>query len=113
MPTYEYRCPSGHQFDLFQSISAEPRAECSSCGQPSERLLSGGAGFIFKGEGFYITDHRSEEYKKAAASEAGVSGEESGASKKGASSGSEASGGSASDGAASSSEASGSKDAAD
>ena len=113
MPTYEYRCPSGHEFDLFQSMSSEPRAECPSCGQPSERLLSGGAGLIFKGEGFYITDHRSEEYKKAASSEAGASSEKGSASENGASSASEASGGSASDGAASSPEASGSKDAAD
>ena len=69
MPTYEYRCPNGHEFDLFQSMSDEPSAECPDCGETSQRLLSGGAGFIFKGEGFYITDYRSDEYKKAASSE--------------------------------------------
>lgn len=69
MPTYEYRCPKGHDFELFQRMSDEPRAACPECGEIAERLLSGGAGLIFKGEGFYITDYRSEEYKKAASSD--------------------------------------------
>lgn len=72
MPTYEYRCPAGHTFELFQRMSDEPRAQCPECGLESERLLSGGAGFLFKGDGFYITDYRSEDYKKAASKEAGV-----------------------------------------
>ena len=72
MPTYEYRCPSGHTFELFQRMSDEPRAQCPECGQESERLLSGGAGFLFKGDGFYITDYRSEDYKKAASKEGGA-----------------------------------------
>ncbi len=72
MPTYEYRCPNGHHFELFQRISAEPGADCPECGAPSERILSGGAGFLFKGKGFYITDYRSESYKKAAATESGA-----------------------------------------
>jgi putative FmdB family regulatory protein len=69
MPTYEYRCPNGHQFDLFQKMSEEPGAQCPECGQDSERILSGGAGFLFKGDGFYITDYRSESYKKEASKE--------------------------------------------
>jgi len=69
MPTYDYRCPNGHQFEVFQRISAGPSADCPDCGEASERLISGGAGFIFKGEGFYITDYRSEDYKKKASSE--------------------------------------------
>ena len=69
MPTYEYRCPNGHEFELFQSMSADPVMSCPECGESAQRLLSGGAGFIFKGEGFYITDSRSEAYKKAASSE--------------------------------------------
>lgn len=75
MPTYEYRCPNGHTFDLFQRMSDEPRAQCPQCGQESERLLSGGAGFLFKGDGFYITDYRSDDYKKAASKESGSGGE--------------------------------------
>jgi len=66
MPTYEYRCPKGHQFELFQKMSEEPRADCPECGEVSERLLSAGAGFLFKGDGFYVTDYRSDSYKKAA-----------------------------------------------
>ncbi len=69
MPTYEYRCPRGHHFELFQRMSDEPRALCPECGEESERLLSGGAGFLFKGDGFYITDYRSESYKKSASEE--------------------------------------------
>lgn len=69
MPTYEYRCPKGHDFELFQRMSDDPRASCPFCGLESERLLSGGAGFLFKGDGFYITDYRSESYKKAASQE--------------------------------------------
>ena len=69
MPTYEYRCPQGHDFEVFQRISAEPGALCPQCGDASERRISGGAGFLFKGEGFYITDSRSDDYKKKASSE--------------------------------------------
>ena len=69
MPTYEYRCPKGHEFDLFQRMSDEPRAACPECGEFAERLMSAGAGLIFKGEGFYITDYRSDAYKKAASSD--------------------------------------------
>ncbi len=87
MPTYEYRCPKGHEFELFQPMSAEPRAECPDCGENAVRLLSGGAGLIFKGEGFYITDYRSEAYKKAASSDkeaSGASGDKKKKSKEGA-----------------------------
>jgi putative FmdB family regulatory protein len=66
MPTYEYRCARGHVFDVFQKMSDEPVAQCPECGEPATRLVSGGAGFLFKGEGFYITDYRSKDYKKKA-----------------------------------------------
>lgn len=74
MPTYDYECPKGHRFEVFQRISDEPGAECPECGAQAKRLISGGAGFLFKGEGFYITDYRSAEYKKKASSEPGASG---------------------------------------
>ncbi|MEX2467204.1 MAG: zinc ribbon domain-containing protein [Gemmatimonadota bacterium] len=70
MPTYEYRCPKGHGFEVFQRMSDDPVAECPECGAKAERLISGGAGFLFKGEGFYITNHRSDDYKKKASKEA-------------------------------------------
>jgi len=69
MPTYEYRCPKGHEFEVFQRISEEPGAPCPQCGEKAERQLSAGAGLLFKGSGFYITDYRSDSYKKAAGGE--------------------------------------------
>jgi len=69
MPTYEYRCPEGHTFDVFQRMSDEPGAECPTCGVAAERQISAGAGLLFKGSGFYITDSRSPEYAKKASAE--------------------------------------------
>jgi putative FmdB family regulatory protein len=70
MPTYEYRCKTcRHDFEKFQKMSEEPGAECPACGAQAERRLSGGAGLLFKGSGFYITDYRSDSYKKAAGSD--------------------------------------------
>ena len=74
MPTYEYRCPAcGADFEKFQKMSDPPAAECPSCGAAAERRMSGGAGLLFKGSGFYITDYRGEGYKKAAEAEKGGS----------------------------------------
>lgn len=70
MPTYEYRCKNGHEFEVFQRMSEPPVEKCIHCGAHAERLLSSGAGLIFKGSGFYITDYaRGESYKKAAESD--------------------------------------------
>lgn len=66
MPTYEYRCPEGHEFEKFQRMADPPGAACPECGSDAERILSGGAGLLFKGGGFYITDYRSDSYRKAA-----------------------------------------------
>jgi putative FmdB family regulatory protein len=57
MPTYEYRCPNGHAFEKFQKMTDKARTKCPTCGKPAERLISGGAGLVFKGSGFYITDY--------------------------------------------------------
>lgn len=57
MPTYEYECPSGHVFEKFQKMTDKPRAKCPACGRPAVRKISGGAGLVFKGSGFYITDY--------------------------------------------------------
>jgi putative FmdB family regulatory protein len=57
MPTYEYRCPEGHEFDKFQRITEKPRARCPVCGRTAARKISGGAGLVFRGSGFYITDY--------------------------------------------------------
>lgn len=74
MPTYEYRCVNGHHFELFQRMSEAPVAVCPECGAGVERLLSTGAGLLFKGSGFYITDYRSDSYRKAAAKDTGTEG---------------------------------------
>jgi putative FmdB family regulatory protein len=75
MPTYEYFCEKcGREFEVFQSISVEPLRICPKnlCGRKKwgrgrvKRKISVGTGLLFKGSGFYITDHRSEGYKAAA-----------------------------------------------
>lgn len=71
MPTYEYECPNGHTFEAFQKMTDQPVSKCPECGEAARRKISGGAGFLFKGEGFYITDYRSADYKKKASSESG------------------------------------------
>lgn len=60
MPTYEYRCRAcGHRFERFQKMTAKPVKECPECGaKEAERLISPGAGIVFKGPGFYATDYR-------------------------------------------------------
>jgi putative FmdB family regulatory protein len=59
MPTYEFRCPNGHDFEKFyRSISAAPtEVACPTCGLVAERRMSAGGGLVFKGSGFYITDY--------------------------------------------------------
>jgi putative FmdB family regulatory protein len=80
MPTYEYSCSKcGHQFEKYQSMSDKPLEVCPKelCGQKKwgkgkiKKLIGAGAGLIFKGSGFYITDYRSEKYKAAAKKESG------------------------------------------
>ena len=73
MPTYEYECKScGNRFEKFQSIKAAPIKTCPACGKnTAQRLISAGAGIIFKGSGFYITDYRDASYKDKAKAESG------------------------------------------
>lgn len=72
MPTYDYECDQcGHEFEAFHSIKAAALKKCPECGKPSlKRLIGTGGAIIFKGSGFYITDYRSEGYKKQAKAEA-------------------------------------------
>jgi putative FmdB family regulatory protein len=75
MPTYEYVCEKcGHEFEKFQSMADKTLTTCPRevCAEKKwargrvKRKISNGAGLIFKGSGFYITDYRSEGYKQAA-----------------------------------------------
>jgi putative FmdB family regulatory protein len=73
MPTYEYECEKcHHRFEKFQQITEEPIKSCSACGGGVKRLISGGGGLLFKGNGFYITDYRSDSYKKREREERGL-----------------------------------------
>jgi putative FmdB family regulatory protein len=78
MPTYEYVCKKcGYEFELSRSMSAKPLQICPKelCAQKKwgrgrvTKKISGGAGLLFKGSGFYITDYRSQKYKDAAKKE--------------------------------------------
>ena len=61
MPTYDYICNKcGHTFELFQSMSENPRKTCPVCKRVVRRLVSGGSGLIFKGSGFYLTDYKND-----------------------------------------------------
>ena len=68
MPTYEFRCPLGHDFEKFyRSISAAPpEVLCQTCGKVASRQLSAGGGLLFKGSGFYITDYGKDGKKSQA-----------------------------------------------
>jgi len=58
MPTYEYKClKCGTKFDEYQKMTAKPVAKCPECGAKAERQMSAGAGLVFKGSGFYLTDY--------------------------------------------------------
>ena len=79
MPTYEYSCDKcGGAFEIVQSMRDAPRTECPKdrCQQKKwghgkvKRLIGTGAGLIFKGSGFYITDYRSDSYREAAKKDA-------------------------------------------
>jgi len=76
MPTYEYECTNCHHvIEVFQSITAKPlkrvKGGCPRCRKnaPVTRLIGTGAALLFKGDGFYQTDYRSEDYKKSAKAE--------------------------------------------
>jgi putative FmdB family regulatory protein len=73
MPTYEYKCTAcNHAFEQFQSMTAPPVKRCPKCGKSKvKRLISTGAGLIFKGSGFYITDYRDSSYTDRAKAESG------------------------------------------
>jgi putative FmdB family regulatory protein len=71
MPTYEYECKKcGHTFEAFQSMNDEPLKKCPKCGKSVRRIIFGGAGVIFKGSGFYVTDKNKGSQTRGAANSA-------------------------------------------
>jgi putative FmdB family regulatory protein len=91
--TYEYTCQKcGHAFEKVQPITSAALTVCPRDVCPKKtwgkgkvkRAVGGGAGLLFKGSGFYITDYRSENYKASAKKEAGSSSSSSGSSSEGA-----------------------------
>lgn len=86
MPTYEYRCPNGHDFEQFFSKISDSKSAlpCPECGAEAERRISGGAGLLFKGSGFYITDYGKDGKKdQGAKTPAASAGGDGGAAKSG------------------------------
>ena len=84
MPTYEYECQRCKKtFEVFQNISADPLEVCA-CDKKGKvkRLIGTGAGFLFKGSGFYTTDYRSDSYKKGAKADSSASSSSSSSSTK-------------------------------
>ncbi len=79
MPTYEYACPKcGHAFEAFQSMKDEPLKKCPKCSKTGlKRLIGTGAGLIFKGSGFYITDYKKNGSSSATSSSSSSSSESS------------------------------------
>ena len=75
MPTYDYKCKKcEHVWEEFHSIKAAPSKKCPACGKnAAERQISSGGAILFKGSGFYLTDYRSDNYKKGAAADASSS----------------------------------------
>ena len=76
MPNYDYICTAcGKEFEIFQSMKDPHLTKCQdeACPGPMKRQLGVGAGFVFKGSGFYVTDYRSESYKAGAKSDSAAS----------------------------------------
>ncbi|MDE2997229.1 MAG: zinc ribbon domain-containing protein [Bacteroidota bacterium] len=73
MPTYEYQREDGTRFEIEQRITEEPLKECPTTGQKVKRLISGGAGLVFKGSGFYLTDYARKSSSPATSSSEGSS----------------------------------------
>lgn len=75
MPTYVYKREDGSTFEVMQRITEEPLAVCPTTGQKVTRVIGGGAGLIFKGNGFYLTDYARKSAPAASDSTDNSSGE--------------------------------------
>lgn len=66
MPTYEYKRKDGTTFEIRQGINDEALTECPETGQPVKRIITGGGGVVYKGDGWYVTDYKNTDRKEAA-----------------------------------------------
>lgn len=64
MPTYEYKREDGSRFEIKQSINEDPLETCPDTGQKVKRVISGGGGVVYKGDGWYVTDYKDSDRKK-------------------------------------------------
>ncbi len=66
MPTYEYKREDGSTFEIRQGINDDPLTECPETGQAVKRVITGGGGVVYKGDGWYVTDYKNNDRKEAA-----------------------------------------------
>lgn len=96
MPHYDYACEKcGHEFEVFQSMNDKHLTKCpvKGCKGKVRRKIGTGAGLVFKGSGFYITDYRSESYKSGAKQDSAAASSSSSAASDSSAASSSASGG--------------------
>ncbi len=82
MPTYEYKRKDGTTFEMKQGINDEALKICPQTGQLVKRLITGGGGVVYKGEGWYVTDYKDNDRKKKAEAEKKTSKKENKSAKK-------------------------------
>lgn len=69
MPTYEYKREDGSTFEIRQGINDDPLIKCPETGQAVKRVITGGGGVVYKGDGWYVTDYKNNDRKEAARKE--------------------------------------------
>lgn len=69
MPTYEYKREDGTTFEIRQSINDDPLEKCPETGQKVKRVITGGGGVVYKGDGWYVTDYKDTDRKEKAKAE--------------------------------------------
>jgi len=74
MPTYKYKREDGTTFEVRQSIKDDALEECPETGQKVKRVISGGGGMVFKGDGFYVNDYKKDDRSKSSNSDQGNGG---------------------------------------
>ena len=74
MPTYKYKREDGTTFEVRQSIKDDALEECPETGQKVKRVISGGGGMVFKGDGFYVNDYKKDDRSKSSNGDQGNGG---------------------------------------